>query len=537
MLRPTTPQSCTQDGGKLSKGGRGSGGGGTNSATRLKRARDAASSTPGFDSGGDTYKGIAVTPQAAVRIAAMKVLAAIPRGLVARASALAAVASHRGAGSDAVESARAAAVVAAVPVTALLRRELGRRSSKEQLASAVLSPSGGSAPRPRRAPTDAESTDAAAVRAAAAVAGLRLAAAGGGALDARTVSAALWVALCSAGRDDVPAVADAVVRVAARFLRTPTLPLRYIALLALGAADARASARRVARDALGASLVAFRRLAVVATEAAASSGSAPPLPPYSLLPEYALPYVVYVLAGGAGGGGPTLPDADAAAAWFRRGDAGGGDAAAGQWGPFGAVHAPALAALIDAVLASVAGASGSAAAAAAAPAPPLTQVTAGCLSLLFAVAARLRECEDAADAASSSSSGTAAIRMVCDLAFRVLKSRAKDQAAFAAYPGEVRVPIHLFRARTGSTTGVDNAASEVQRPTRRVNVAGGTPSSAALAASGGSPSRSPTRTGASAACSSTTAAAVARLAAAAVSAASAATGPAPRPAARAAARR
>lgn len=506
----------------------------------------AAPSSPGRAAGTAAYKGVrAAAPGALVACLALRATAALPRGL-AQLHARLLAAEGRGAAPPRAQRRHALASLARAPPEGEEGEEEEALSAQSVrgLASAAAA---GAAPVLARALAGGapgeegrQQSDAAA-RTAAAVATLRLAAAGGGLLDAQAITPRHWLATVHVAADGSPPARAAVRVVALSFLRSASLPLRWVALPVLACMDAQAGARKAAKDGLALALLAFRRASAAARQqqqaAAAVAGALPPTAPvlpFALMPEFSLPFALSALAhdshhypadaavsawlaqpgAGAGSGSGSTPrggpppgsasgSASAApssaqpgggggeggrgrtptsAAAHPRGDEGGssssggggsGAAASGAGngsqaagGPLQA-QAACLSALIDAILASVPPAAAAAALGAAAAVGDSTQSTtsaaahAGCLSLLLAIAAKVRECSDAVGAlgAAGGTDSTDRVHALADVAFRVLRAKARDQAAFHKYPGEIRLPASLFRPRgSGSVAASATAA-------------------------------------------------------------------------------
>jgi len=446
-------------------------------APRCGGVEDVAGPTP-------AYKGMAVRRPALLRLLAVKAL-----GCIARGCATVVTSGGDGDGGDArqrlLSTARGVAAVAsqllaaggdlhgtAMRVTSL---RLGSVAAVgEDGGASALRSYAASAPRVGGEEEGAggagglSDAEAAACRAAAGVALIRLAATrGGAAVCSKALPPAGFQLLARTLVDAVPAVRDAVGELLMRHLRTASLPLRYLALPMYAAVEPRLPVRRAMRERFARAVVAYRAAAAAATAAG--------LPPHAFTPEYATCFAVYLLAHddarfpsavaaaavlrarAGGGGGSALAGGDDGDSPARGAAAGGGAAAAGKddWGAL-TEQAACLSVLADALLSNAGGAggagggggeaggAGSATTAAAAAAPS----AAGSLSLLFAMLRQLRACDDAAVVPA-----TAQLHAAADCAFFVFKRHAKDAAAWAPFPGVIALPTALYRARMSSRVG------------------------------------------------------------------------------------
>lgn len=310
------------------------------------------------------------------------------------------------------------------------------------------------------------------------------------ALDSRLITVPQWTQLCWSVLDVHPSVRWAVLSVATSCLRAKLLPMRWVMVPALACADVSgkgAAFRRAGRDALMQAMAVFRLLQLQ------QSRPGSPVLPFAVMPEFCLPFAVYALAhdpltssrypveadikswqrkaAAAAAGGKEGGSSGAGAAGSGAGD----DTGSSTWGPFASLPAvPVLAALVDAILQSVptslAGAGtditvGLAGALTSGDGPGYAQAHSGSLSLLFAVLRKLKEAEDAAGSSFPPSiavppaSANKAMYACSDLAFHMLKARAKDQAAFAPYPGEICLPLSLFRGKSRHGAGSGTSAT------------------------------------------------------------------------------
>jgi hypothetical protein len=412
------------------------------------------------------YRAIPVNESALVRILALKALSAISLGLVTLATETAKAASVSG-NAATISFAKAVMQVGMSRVPPVFDRcfkviaaggDVFHPRTKTSMAAtkprAGADEDASEMPEPTVSTKSAEDPGYDTVINENAAAALRLAAAvivvkvlsvkAYQALDSKLVTVQSWRAFASLLLDINPVVRSSMLSLLQAALSSYALPLRYLSLPALAMLDPRAHARKQAKEALQLGCRSYRSASLQAKTAGNAF-------PFSLMPEFSLPFLLFFLSHDA----QRFPSEAAAKAFLRTkgtsssaaptaltvsGTAGAPAGASGTaafsgtpYGPFGD-QAACLSALLDAVVQSASTVQGS-------ESDWLPQ--AGSMSLLFAIFAKVRACDDAVSPARH----TPSLHSCADLAFQVLKSKAKDSAAFAPFPGDIPVPLSFFTPR------------------------------------------------------------------------------------------
>lgn len=393
----------------------------------------------------DGFKGIAASDAARMRALAITAIASIAIG----ANEAAARALDHAARSAALSRAAvysAAYVHAAVSVLECggdlhdprARDEISLVSRTQDVADTTAAASEETPSRKARsggAASVVAQSGAAVMRLACARGLLRLCAHLPGSQDAKLIGPEQLVLLSRCFTDAHPLVRQHVFGTLSKMCQRQLMPLRCVAMIALGGAEPSPQARRANRDAIAKVCAAFRRF----TRAV---GSSPPSPAHVL--EYALPITLFLLAHDDA----RFPSHAAAKSFFASRASSKGDAsssvttAAADAGPFADV-AMCIGMLLEGVISSLTDAG----------AATDSASTAGSVSLMFAILGKIKACEDVVRPMSRAAHDAA------DLTFLLLKARAKDQRAYAAYPGDVLLPTSMFRAPVPRTAGRGSAAT------------------------------------------------------------------------------
>jgi hypothetical protein len=259
-------------------------------------------------------------------------------------------------------------------------------------------------------------TDSAALRCSAAISLSRIACSSLGKIfDNRVVTPESFHRMSMILIDEQFFARSTFLRVLRKKIAVGKLAFRYMALPMLVALEPKVPQRKLMKDAYPAIFDMYRR---------AGSGLQGV---FSIMPEYILPFCIFLLAHDE----ERFPSSQAVTSYWksRRSALESGDDAGDRKDDFGPLQVQALCLtyVCDALINSLPVSSGSS--------------VCSSLSLMFAILRKIKDCDDAVNA-----SRTYAVHAAADLAFLVLKRHAKESAAYAEYPGEIRLPASLFCA-------------------------------------------------------------------------------------------
>jgi hypothetical protein len=346
------------------------------------------------------YKGIPASLTAGIRIGALKALTCIPRGLFAM-------------DSDNVDSVSAEIISRGALIAGLISRILGCGGSVQApfpTTECQFDIEHGSNSTTRMS---SKVSEYASQRLAALICLLKLASISNGAFDSRIISVPCWLACTQSCFDIHPIVRSKLVETVSNLVQTGNLPIRYVVLLTFCSLDPRPTQKRECKESLALSVNKLRGIVHFAQI------NKHPIP-QQFMPEYILCMVIFALAHDES----RFPLESDVKSWRRVESKQSTLEETDCWSLF---HAPIFSAYFDAILQD------------SAKVTPIIDPNSS-ISLMFAILERIRLCQDAVTPESKN------IIYLADLAFLLLKKRAKDKAAFAPYQGTVRLPLSLYKA-------------------------------------------------------------------------------------------